>query len=379
MVVSGPDLHGLALVLVRREDPQGAILHSPEDLLQGSGKAGPRTGSRAKEPAGSYQAFMKMLRTWTASLVLQLMVVFRERMRTDAPRSAHHRRLRGLRRRWQSARTAADEVQRVAFFSPVGSEAAAWQGRETAQVRLASRPGGAFPCQEGQQPPDLADGHVARGDRPALGLANRALRQQRTGPFPADDREFAQAALATADAGFVGYDYWKEVINSGRHFWSGSAATSACSRTWATPGRSRASSTSGRTRPPPSVCPRWCCVWLWFMMEGNPAIWSLRCSMRSNSRTSKWRRSTGFAGGSRCSIGTSSRPSSDASCGASRRTTPKSKPSGRFWDCGRWDCMPSRCSPQRESPPDGLVSRECYGRIAGRCTSTKATPIQANP
>ena len=36
------------------------------------------------EPAGSYQAFMKMLRIWTASLVLQLMVVFRERMR---PRS----------------------------------------------------------------------------------------------------------------------------------------------------------------------------------------------------------------------------------------------------------------------------------------------------
>ncbi len=36
------------------------------------------------EPAGSYQAFMKMLRIWTASLVLQLMVVFRERMR-DAP------------------------------------------------------------------------------------------------------------------------------------------------------------------------------------------------------------------------------------------------------------------------------------------------------
>ena len=30
------------------------------------------------EPAGSYQAFMKMLRIWTASLVLQLMVAFGE-------------------------------------------------------------------------------------------------------------------------------------------------------------------------------------------------------------------------------------------------------------------------------------------------------------
>ena len=33
--------------------------------------------------------------------------------------------------------------------------------------------------QEGQQPPDVwLTGHVARGDRPALGLANRAFRQQ---------------------------------------------------------------------------------------------------------------------------------------------------------------------------------------------------------
>ena len=39
----------------------------------------------AKEPAGSYQAFMKMLRIWTASVVLQLMVVFRERMRPRSP------------------------------------------------------------------------------------------------------------------------------------------------------------------------------------------------------------------------------------------------------------------------------------------------------
>ena len=45
LVLSGPDLHGLALVLVRRKDPPGPILHSPEDLLEGLGRAGPGTGS----------------------------------------------------------------------------------------------------------------------------------------------------------------------------------------------------------------------------------------------------------------------------------------------------------------------------------------------
>jgi hypothetical protein len=40
---------------------------------------------KARKPAGTYQAFMKMLRTWTTSLVLQLMVVFRQRMRTALP------------------------------------------------------------------------------------------------------------------------------------------------------------------------------------------------------------------------------------------------------------------------------------------------------
>ncbi len=48
---------------------------------------GTRKGKKgeARQPAGSYQAFRKMFRTWTTVLVLQLMVVFRQRMRTALP------------------------------------------------------------------------------------------------------------------------------------------------------------------------------------------------------------------------------------------------------------------------------------------------------
>lgn len=40
--------------------------------------------------------------------------------------------------------------------------------------------------------------------------------------------------------------------------------------------------------------PLWFCVWLSFMMEGIPVTWPPRCSMRSDSRTNNWRRSTGL-------------------------------------------------------------------------------------
>ena len=176
LVTDGPDLHGLALDLVRRHDPPPSFLHSAEDLLQGVGEADPRTRSRpGARRVGS--GFHEDVANLDGQPARQLMVVFRERMRT-APRSAHHRRLRILRRRRQPARIAANGVQPVAFFTQVDSEAEAWKGGETAQARLAPRPGEAFRRQEGHQPPDLADGHVARGDRPTLGLANRTFRQQ---------------------------------------------------------------------------------------------------------------------------------------------------------------------------------------------------------
>ena len=176
MVVSGPDLHGLALVLVRQKTLQDRFSTARKICFKALGKLALGQGAD-DEPAGSYQAFMKMLRIWTASLVLQLMVVFRERMRTRSLIGSPSPALKsspsmavGSKCRGRSPTSRSFLLGRLRS----GGVARARNGASP----LASRPDGAFPCQEGQQPPGMADGHVACGDRPALGLANRALRQQ---------------------------------------------------------------------------------------------------------------------------------------------------------------------------------------------------------
>ena len=53
-------------------------------------------------------------------------------------------------------------------------------------------------------------------DRPALGLANRALDSSEREHLGQMIESLPKGALIAADAGFVGYEYWKEIINSGR-------------------------------------------------------------------------------------------------------------------------------------------------------------------
>ena len=166
---------------------------------------------KASKPAGTYQAFMKMLRTWTTSLVLQLMVVFRHRMRTALPDRVS---IAGFEvfavdgSRLELPRTESNESR---FSRPVGS-----------------RSGGVPRARNGASP-------RARGDRAERSRYKKANSPQiwltimwhvatglpwdwRTGPSDSSERDhfrqmiaaLPKGALATADAGFVGYHYWKE-------------------------------------------------------------------------------------------------------------------------------------------------------------------------
>ena len=170
----------------------------------------------AKEPAGSYQAFMKMLRIWTASVVLQLMVVFRERMRATLP---DRLTIAGFEvfavdgSRLEVPRTKSNESR----FSPQSA-----QKRRRGKGAKRRKP-------------------AARRDRAERSRAKKANSPQiwltvmwhvgtglpwdwRTGPSDSSEREhlrqmiesLPKRALIAADAGFVGYEYWKEIINSGR-------------------------------------------------------------------------------------------------------------------------------------------------------------------
>jgi len=172
--------------------------------------------AKAKELAGSYQAFVKMLRAWTPSLVPKLMAVFRQRLRAVL---AERLLVAGFEvfavdgSRLELPRTESNEAR----FSPR-------RARKTRRSKGAKR----------RQP-------AGRDERAERSRAKKAISPQmwltimwqvatglpwdwRTGPSDSSERDhfremiagLPRAALITADAGFVGYHYWKEVLDGGR-------------------------------------------------------------------------------------------------------------------------------------------------------------------
>src|SRR5512147_1912225 len=173
-----------------------------------------------QKPATTYQAFLKLLKTWTVALALALVTAFRQRMRADLEK----RFLVGGfpvfgvdGSRLELPRTEANEQR----FSP----ASAWRQRpkprrqSTRQARArtkAARAAGAR--QKKTNSPQMwltMMWHVGTG-LPwdwRLGPSDsseRAHLKQMIAALPA-------GALVTADAGFVGYEYWKALRDSGRH------------------------------------------------------------------------------------------------------------------------------------------------------------------
>jgi hypothetical protein len=176
------------------------------------------SGQGGKKPAATYQAFMKMLRNWTPRFVLEVSAVFRERMRQTlgdrftiggfavfgvdgsrlelsrtesnekrfSPKSARKfRRSKGAKRRKPASRQErADESRRKKMNSPQMWLTTMW--------------------------------HMMTG----------LPWDWRTGPSDSSEREHAlqmvaslpALALVVADAGFVGYLFWKTLLESGRHF-----------------------------------------------------------------------------------------------------------------------------------------------------------------
>jgi hypothetical protein len=167
-------------------------------------------------PAGSYQAFMKMLRTWTASFVLQLMVVFRERMRSALP-----------------DRLTVDGFE---VFAVDGSRlelprTESNESRFSARSALKRRRGKGAKRRKPTSRRDLAKrSRAKKAINPQIWLTTMwhvgtgLPWDWRTGPSDSSEREhlrqliesLPKGALIAADAGFVGYDYWKEIIDSGR-------------------------------------------------------------------------------------------------------------------------------------------------------------------
>jgi hypothetical protein len=166
----------------------------------------------------SYQAFMKMLLRWTGPLVIVLAAALRERMQT-ALRSrfciAGYVVFGGDGSRLELARTLSNEAR----FSPAKSR----RKRKSKSRRGRARRTAAARKRRARQ---------KKADSPQLWLttmwhAGTGLPWDwRTGPSDSSERQhllemidgLPPNALVTADAGFVGYAFWSELLLKGRQF-----------------------------------------------------------------------------------------------------------------------------------------------------------------
>lgn len=173
----------------------------------------------SQPPAKSYQAFLKMLTTWTVALAIALVAAFRRRMRADL----------------------------VGRFQVCGFPVFGVDGSRLELPRTASNEQHFSPASVRRQDEPKRRRRPRRRPRPRASRARRARAKKvnspqmwltvmfhvgtglpwdwRTGPSGSSERDHLRqmidalptGALVTADAGFAGYEYWKALLDSGRH------------------------------------------------------------------------------------------------------------------------------------------------------------------
>ena len=134
-------------------------------------------GILARMPAATYQAFLKMLTTWTVALAMALFDAFRRRMQSDLADTVRGRAASPVfgvdGSRLELPRTESNEA---AVLARQGASAVAIEGEADGEAAatgaFAGGPRPPRPPEEGQQPADVADDDVPRRDRVALGLAD---------------------------------------------------------------------------------------------------------------------------------------------------------------------------------------------------------------
>jgi hypothetical protein len=164
--------------------------------------------------ATTYQAFLKMLRAWTATLAVALVVALRRRMRDDL----------------------ADRflVGGYAVFGVDGSRLELPR-TESNEARFAPAPRRRSKSKRRRRSTAAAARAVAarakKANSPQMWLTTMwhvgtgLPWDWRLGPSDSSERDHLKqmiaalpaGALVTADAGFVGYEYWKALLDSDRH------------------------------------------------------------------------------------------------------------------------------------------------------------------
>jgi hypothetical protein len=182
-------------------------------------------GILTRIPAATYQALLKMLTTWTVVLAMTLVDAFRQRMQSDLGTRFE---VCGFQvfgvdgSRLELPRTESNEAR----FSPAKARP---PSRSKAKAKAKSR----------RQPRRRARSQASRDRRARDKKVNSPQMwlttmfhvgtglpwDWRLGPSDSSERDHLRqmiealpaGALVTADAGFVGYETWKAILDSGRH------------------------------------------------------------------------------------------------------------------------------------------------------------------
>lgn len=161
--------------------------------------------------AGSSQAFMKLLRRWTGPLVCLLAVALRKRVREVLPRQ------------WESCGFVVFGVDgsRVELPRTRSHEAAYAPSRKRLKSKKKPNRGKRSKRAAGAKAAQVPQMWLTTLFHVGTGLPW----DWRIGPSDSSEREHAlqmlkdlpEGSLLTADAGFVGYDFARQVLESGRH------------------------------------------------------------------------------------------------------------------------------------------------------------------
>ncbi len=316
------------------------------------------------QPAGSYQAFIKLLGKWTEPLRALLAPAFRQRMREK------------LSRVWKVAgwivfaadgsradvpRTRKNE-ERYSPKSKLSREAQKKRRRRSKRRRS-------------KQEANQRKANIPRIWMTVLWHVGSGLPWDwRTGPSDSSERAHVQemlptipaGSLLTADAGFVGYEFWKAILDAGHQFLVrvGSNVTllkklgyarERDGRVYLWPNR------AAKKHLPPLV------LRLIVVDGGKHPVYLVTSILdRANCRMRRPRKSTAGVGASRFSIAIASRPSIVASSAARIRTTRWSSCTGRCWECGRWACIRTTISWNKELHHSVSALQEYGEPTAGR-------------
>lgn len=170
----------------------------------------------------SYQAFLKMLVRWTGELRESLVLAFQLRMEGEFP--GHYRThgfvvIAGDGTKLQLARTRSNEGR----YAPAKSRGK--KGKKRREAQRARRRARSHKARAQQARDKKAD-----SPQMALTLLYHVMLRLpwdwRLGPSDSSEREHLRAmiphlppdALVVADCGFVGYDFWSDLLESGREF-----------------------------------------------------------------------------------------------------------------------------------------------------------------